>query len=110
MDPLPQRPLKIINLLQEPVGEIQVQRTGQMLFENRDRDHPVNEYLIPGRRRGCSPVKALGFVEHLTSYASLFAGEHEPVTTAILSGEGSPYHLKPLGTGTHFHDEPKIEY
>ncbi len=49
--------------------------------------HPVNEYLIPGRRRGCSPVKALGFAEHLRSYASLFAGEHEPVTTAIPSGE-----------------------
>jgi len=50
-------------------------------------DHPVNEYLIPGKRRGCSPVKALGFAEHLRSYASLFAGEHEPVTTAIPSGE-----------------------
>jgi len=50
-------------------------------------DHPVNEYLIPGRRRGCSPVKALGFAEHLRSYASLFAGEHKPVTTTVPSCE-----------------------
>ncbi len=54
---------------------------------NNNLVHPVNAYLIPGRRRGCSPVKALGFAEHLRSYASLFAREHEPVTTAILSGE-----------------------
>ncbi len=85
----------IINLLQEPVGGIQVQRTGQMLFENGD--HPVNEYLIPGRRRGCSPVKALGFAEHLRSYASLFAGEHEPVTTAIPSGEEQPISFETAG-------------
>ncbi len=54
---------------------------------NNNLVHPFNAYLIPGRRRGCFPVKALGFAEHLRSYASLFAGEHEPVTTAILSGE-----------------------
>jgi hypothetical protein len=39
----------------------------------QNSDHPANEYLIPGRHRGCSPVKVLGFAEHLRSYASLFA-------------------------------------
>ena len=49
--------------------------------------HPVNGYLIPGRRRGCSPAKALDFAERLRSSASLFAGEHKLVTAAIPSCE-----------------------
>jgi hypothetical protein len=60
-------------------------------------DHPVYEYLLPGRRRGCSPVKALGFAEHLRSYASFFAGEHKPVTTTIPSGEEQPISFETAG-------------
>jgi hypothetical protein len=51
------------------------------------RTRPGNENLIPSQHRACSSVKMLVFAEHLRSYASLFAGEHKPVTTAIPNGK-----------------------
>ncbi len=92
-----------------PGMEIKAIRTGFNRDKGDERDgyrllvHRKNDYLIPGRRRGCSPVKALGFAEHLRSYASLFAGEHRPVTAAIPScKEPSISWEHAGGTGTHF--------